>query len=157
MKGLSPLISAILLMLITVAAVGAAYLFLNAMQSRIQLRTQETIEHTLSKGELEIEYVECTNVSNYTKSVTVYVKNVGTVDISVDGSVTLLVTDTDGTAKFLAYNNTTKTLSTGKLYSFTFDNTTGVEVNETIVPGDKYSVKLTLPDGTYAVGECVYK
>jgi len=157
MKGLSPLISAILLMLITVAAVGAAYLFLNAMQSRIQLRTQETIEHTLSKGEIQLQYVECTinSSTNKTQNVTVYVKNVGTVDIPVDGDVTLLVSDTDGTAKFLAYQTVSATWSTGKIYSLTFNN--NINISEKVEQGERYSVKLTLPDGTYAVGECVYK
>jgi len=129
-KGITPIISVILLLMMTIAIAGLAYSWLQKMQGSITTSTENRTAELLGglKIELKVDgyYMNCTTGSNLT---TFYVRNAGSEAASnarIFADDQFFVNGTGGT------NSTYGTISAGQMVTFAINASDGCNFfNET--------------------------
>ncbi len=143
MKGITPIIAIVLLLLMTVAAAGTAYLWFTSTQGRIQQQVSGRITSTGANIQFQITGLVCDSSSN---NISFYVRNQG--DAISAGTWVLTAMYTNGTTLATATNaSAVGTIETGgiKLIYFTVS---GMESSHT------YSIRVNAPGGGEQSATC---
>ena len=156
-KGVTPIIATVLLLMMTVAAAGAAYLWMNSLQSQIQNEVERTANTVAGASELEFQYrfrkCNATDSSVYGHTeIEAYVENTGQGNIN-QGPVGLTLIDDEGIDLEFVQRDDAMTED--------FDVDTflylGFNVTTDLVAGVDYIIKISLPGGVTGSQICTAK
>ncbi len=75
MKGITPVIALILLLLITISLVGFAFIFFNRLMKSVTESTESEIENQLT---MQAKKIKIDNIAKNPSNTTIYVRNIGT-------------------------------------------------------------------------------
>jgi len=149
MKGITPIIAIVLLLLMTVAAAGSAYLWFTSTQGRIQQQVSGRITSTGSNIQFQIVGLECkNNVSGGLQdNVSFYIRNQGD-SIANDKNwvITLINAENDATLDSTTFNLGVATGGT--------NSTTVSFANTTYSSGQTIVVRLNAPGGGEQSATC---
>ena len=140
MKGITPIIAIVLLLLMTVAAAGSAYLWFTSTQGRIQQQVSGRITSTGANIQFQITGLECT-----TSSVSFYARNQG--DAIENGTWILTVLDTTDAVVDTAENSSVGSISTGDVKKIVF-SVSG------LTAGNTYTIRVNAPGGGEQSASC---
>ncbi len=155
MRAITPIIAIILLLLMTVAAAGAAYIWINMIQQQIAEQTQTGLEHDLKKmhGRISIESVWNSTPTKICTSL----RNTGTISYS-ESDLMQLTFYIDNRA--YKYNTTTVTgigsLRSGDIVNVCLCGSSEVSSSNCVGPvsegydydGSTIDVRVEVPVGT---------
>lgn len=137
-KAVSPLIATLLLVLISIAAASLIYVFVTGYISG------SAGQRPTAQSQIVIEAASLI-VKNNEVNVTVYVRNVGQLEIP-PGAWSVYLYDLNGTMVGYNVTHTTSSLGSGSLLTINATLTT-----TTISPDSYYDVKVVSPVGTFDV------
>ncbi|MBR9679327.1 MAG: hypothetical protein GON13_03605 [Nanoarchaeota archaeon] len=155
-KGVTPIIATVLLLMMTVAAAGAAYMWMNSLQATIQRQVEDTAGGVTGATQLmfDFKYKKC----NATETGGVYghneieliIENTGQGNIH-DGPVSLVLVDSEGSDLEFVEN---KNVMSG---DFNVDTFLSVNFNVTtdLVLGEEYTLRISLPGNVVGSQFCV--
>jgi flagellin-like protein len=156
MKGISPVISMVLLLLMAVAAVGGAWVFIQTTQSRVQTSGEGTVKDVIGSGStvLLLDLVTATdNGATSNDTLTIKLANPSKASARI---TQVVIENSTGSA---LYNSTTMTVS-----AQSFHDVVVVVVNTTDVknycPRNKF-IRITVYSDAYTIVrqypmECIY-
>ena len=153
MRGLSPIIAVVLLIMMTVAAAGAAYVWIIALQKKMSGSSNQQLQ-VLNTGVIQYVSASCTSPSN----ISVIIRNVGKTAIP-SGNVTLEVKDAATNAHLNTYYKDMATsLAPQGIVTFNFNTTNTSQSLEgtstTLTKDTEYTLTITMADGSYDVTTC---
>ncbi len=147
MRGLSPIIGVVLLIMMTVAVMGAAYLWITSLQQSVQQSASQQMG-TMQRGQINILSADCNATNDIVKLV---VRNMGTVTIP-KGNVTMEIKDANGVHLNIMYYDMTSNFAPNKLLTLTYnlsDSSKSLESKTTdLVADSTYQLTISFPDGT---------
>lgn len=148
-KGITPIIATVLLLMMTVAAAGAAYVWMNSLQDQIQKEVENTAGSLADSSRLEFQfrYRKCNSTDSTAE---VYLENTGQAKIN-QGPVSLTLVDTDGLdLEFVEDENAmVKDFNVDTFLQLKFNLTTDMG------NGEEYILKVSLPGGVVGSQLCV--
>jgi flagellin-like protein len=154
-KGITPVIATVLLLMMTVAASGAAYLWMTSLQSEIQKSVQQTAQGVTGTTDLEFQFRS--KKCNATESsppfthneIEVYLQNTGQ-GLIEQGPVGLTLVDDEGNdLEFVERTDAmTKDFEVNKYLFLGFNVTTDLVENE------EYILRISLPGGVVGSQIC---
>ena len=154
-KGVTPVIATVLLLMMTVAAAGAAYLWMNSLQNSIQQNVEETYGDVSDSARIEFQfrYRKCNAteaVGSGHNEIEIIVENTGQQNIP-QGPVSLVLVDDMGMdLEFVeATDAMTEDLSVSSFLSLAFNVTTDLDV------GGEYVLRVGLPGGVTGSQFCI--
>ncbi|MDD4352955.1 MAG: hypothetical protein PHN56_00705 [Candidatus Nanoarchaeia archaeon] len=142
-KTITPVISVILLIMLTIAVSATAWYWVNGLQANLESSTAQGVESTTSMGNIQYNIVSLTCNSSATGNITIQLRNNGLTDISTDEVFLIKLVDASGvelnsTTKQLSASIGTSGLSTiGSLTFLTRDLATAAQM----VNGTRYQIK----------------
>ena len=153
MRGLSPIIAVVLLILMTVAAAGAAYIWIMALQKKMSGSANQQMQ-VLNTGMIQYVSASCDSSNNM---ITTIIRNVGKTIIS-SGNVTLELKDSASNAHLNTFYNYSNSLTPGGIVTYNFNASKSTQSLEskttTLVKDTEYTLTITMPDGSYDVTTC---
>ena len=153
MRGLSPIIAVVLLIMMTVAAAGAAYVWIMALQKKMSGSANQQAG-MLKTGLIQYVSASCNSSNNM---ITTIVRNVGKTTIP-SGNVTLEVKDAATNTHLNTFYNYSNSLAPQAIVTYTFNASKSSQSLEgkttTIVKDTQYTLTITMPDGSYDVTTC---
>ncbi len=165
-KGVTPIIATVLLLMMTVAAAGAAYLWMTNLQSLIQSEVEGTATFitTQSALQFDVRFKKCLAYDNpgNPNIIQVTLENTGTSDIS-RGPVGLTLRNEDGNDISFQSNETMMQnyLSSVGRSSFEVDTFLNLEwyISEwdnpiQLIDGTDYILYISLPGGVSGTSKC---
>ncbi len=154
MRGLSPIIGVVLLIMMTVAVMGAAYLWVTSLQQSVQQTSSQQMG-TMQRGQINVLSTDCNSSSGI---INVVVRNIGTVTIP-KGNVTLEVKDNNGVHLNILYKDMTNNFAPNQIITLKYNLTDSQESLEqkttTLSQDATYNLKISFPDGTAQAISCV--
>ena len=153
-KGVTPIISIVLLLMITVAVAGTVSFWLGSVQEGAQSEIEDSTDIITSQTQqsVTVQFVTCDTVLN---AVTVVIRNSGTRPIE-PGEVSLTVSDENGMTN-LGYVIDALTLAArldvDESITITFDLDLG-EVIATLASDTNYQLSVSVPGGASAGKVC---
>ncbi len=146
-RAITPVIATVLLLMMTVAAAGAAYFWITTIQSRIQgqIGTQASDSAAQNK-QIQIISVECGNASPHTVNATII--NTGSLDIEA-GNTAVTIIDNQGRVQATNVSSM-NALARNNIATISF-------VIGPLTATRTYGVKITIPGGAEQSGVCVSK
>ncbi len=156
-RGVTPVIATVLLLMMTVAAAGAAYFWMTGLQTRLQSEIGETASTVTSNVELQfdIRYKKCNatetgGVYGNHSEIEMVLENTGTSAIP-KGGVGLTLRDEDGND--LEFISSTCTQMITDLAVSTFLDMK-CNVSTDLVSGEDYILRVALPSGAVNTARC---
>ncbi len=154
MRGLSPIIGVVLLIMMTVAVMGAAYLWITSLQQSVQQTSSQQIG-TLQRGQINVLSVDCNATSD---AVSLVIRNIGTVTIP-KGNVTLEVKDNNGVHLNIYSITLANNFAPNQIVTLSYDlgnANLSLESKTTSLTADStYQLTVSFPDGTTQAVSCV--
>jgi len=148
MKGITPIIATVLLLMMTVAAAGAAYVWMNSLQEQVrqQVEGSSSLITGQSQMQVDVRFKLCNSTSN---AITVFLQNSGGVSID-KGNIGLTLKNNDGVDIEFTENSTamTSSLAVNTYLSVDF------AVNTNLVSGTNYILNVIMPGGTTTSALC---
>lgn len=157
-KGISPIIATVLLLMMTVAAAGGAYVWMTSLQTQIQKQVEDTAGSITGSSQLEFQfrYRKCnateTGGSYYHNEIELILENTGQATIE-QGPVGLTLIDEQGSDLEFVQNNG------GMQSDFPVDTFLALNFNVStdLVPENDYVLKVSLPGGVIGSQLCTAK
>ena len=156
-KGISPIIATVLLLMMTVAAAGAAFVWMTSLQTQIQQQVENTAGSVTGASNLEFQfrYRKCnstnTGENGFTHNeVEVILENTGQDSIS-QGPIGLTLVDDEGNdIEFVQNSNSMSN-------DFAVDTflPANFNVSTTLIQGGEYILRISLPGGVTGSQLCV--
>jgi flagellin-like protein len=155
-KGVTPIIATVILLMMTVAAAGAAYMWMNSLQSTIQRQVEETAGGVTGATQLmfDFKYKKCnateTGGAYGHNEIELIVENTGQGTIH-EGPISLVLVDGEG-------NDLEFVENTGAMSGdFNVDTFLSINFNVTtdLVLGEEYTLRLSLPGNVVGSQFCV--
>ena len=154
MRALSPIIGVILLIMMTIAVMGAAYLWVTSLQQSVQQTSSQQMG-TMQRGSINLLSADC---NSNTGIVSIVVRNIGTVTIP-KGNVTLEVKDANGQHLNILYDSVANNFAPNTLLHLKYnlsDTSESLEQKATTLTAEStYQLKISFPDGTSQAISCV--
>ncbi len=145
-KAITPIVSIILLLMMTVFASTAAYLWMNNVQSSIQENVQRNLEGSFNEQLTSFTIISSTcNASS--NNVTLILLNTGSVDIS-SGDFVLTLSSTTGANLDTVIENNFPGLDAADTMSLEITS------NYNIILGNRYTLRATTPGGNSMSDSC---
>ncbi len=86
-KGITPIVAIILLLMMTVAAAGTSFYWLIKIQGEMQSGTEQYQEDIFNKLATTVNWLDA-DYNSTSETLTIYLQNTGSTDISLDNSTT---------------------------------------------------------------------
>ncbi|MBN1923904.1 MAG: hypothetical protein JW791_04045 [Nanoarchaeota archaeon] len=145
-KAITPIVSIILLLMMTVFASTAAYLWMNSIQSSIQENVQSNLQESFT-GQLTSFTLISTICNATSDNITLIMMNTGSVDIS-SGDLVVSLSSTTGSTLEIIIDSGFAGIDAGDTVSLELESDYG------ITESSRYTVKATVPGGTMMSDSC---
>jgi flagellin-like protein len=141
-KGMTPIVAIILLLMMTVAAAGTSFYWLIKIQSEMQGGTEQYQENVFERLASTVNWLDA-DYNSTEENLTIYLQNVGTTDIPLDDSTT------DPTTTWILKDSEQVTVCESKLdgVGTNVNCVDGCGSSTNLGPSSSTSIKLEL-DGT---------
>ncbi len=155
MKGVSPVISAALLLLMAVGIAASAYFWMTSVQGSIETKFSSTFEQSsksLDKA-IEVVYANCLNESGKLK-IDVLVTNAGTVNIKNGNWIILIKNSTTSVAVNVSQFEKSDELAPSKTFRFIIYPVKDIDGNNITYSGESFLIEVRSPAQTTDQLEC---
>jgi len=146
-KAITPIISIILLLLMTVVASAGVYFWMNSVQTDLQSSVEGNIVDSFNDKNTQFTIVS-TSCNSTADTIKVILMNTGSVDIP-SGSLILSVSNSNGAILESIINSSFAGLSQSTSSQYTFTLTTADLIVSTL-----YTIKITEPSGKSMSDSC---
>ncbi len=154
MKGITPIIAIVLLLLMTVAAAGTAYLWFTSTQGRIQQQVSGRITSTGANIQFQIVGLQCTGTADASANdnISFYIRNQGDSITNTSWIITVIDSATDSTTYVGTFNVSE---GDGTLVTGDISDLTTVQINGSLIESTKsYTIRLNAPGGGEQSATC---
>ena len=142
------------LIMMTVAVMGAAYLWITSLQQSVQQTSSQQMG-TIQRGQINVLSVDCNATNDIVKLV---IRNIGTVTIP-KGDVTMEIKDANGVHLNIMKYAMTSNFAPSSILTITYnltDSSQSLEQKTTNLTADSmYNLQVSFPDGAAQAVSCV--